>query len=194
MLTYTGGDGDRGSDGAPGEKGAKGSQGESGYNGVAGKPGQPGSPGKHGHDGRGRSEIIAIHSYSRNVPRCPENSHRLWKGYSLGGQALNDRSSTGTCLQRFSTLSRERMSAGYYYSLKWMFAGRSFEDNMLQEGENFEPKKAEKFVSRCSVCEVQGNILTLHSQTTMVPECPDTWHSMWSGYSYLNLVSAAQTH
>ena len=46
---------------------------------------------------------------------------------------------------------------------------------------------AKKLVSRCSVCEVEGSVLTRHSMTTELPECPEGWESMWTGFTYQSL-------
>ena len=41
-------------------------------------------------------------------------------------------------------------------------------------------------VSRCSVCSVPGTVVTVHSQTSSLAECPNTWSSLWSGYSFIS--------
>lgn len=38
---------------------------------------------------------------------------------------------------------------------------------------------------RCSVCETTSNVIAIHSQTTLIPECPRGWESLWSGYSFV---------
>lgn len=51
---------------------------------------------------------------------------------------------------------------------------------------------------RCSVCETTSNVIAVHSQTTLTPECPKDWESLWSGYSFVmvnnkkNLVFSAE--
>ena len=37
---------------------------------------------------------------------------------------------------------------------------------------------------RCVVCEVQTNVLAVHSQDMNVPECPPQWDGLWIGYSF----------
>ena len=39
--------------------------------------------------------------------------------------------------------------------------------------------------ARCVVCEVQTNVLAVHSQDMNVPECPPQWDSLWIGYSFV---------
>jgi collagen type IV alpha len=38
---------------------------------------------------------------------------------------------------------------------------------------------------RCVVCEVDTNVLAVHSQDMNVPDCPNNWDSLWIGYSFL---------
>lgn len=38
---------------------------------------------------------------------------------------------------------------------------------------------------RCSVCEMTSNVLAVHSQTTLIPQCPQGWESLWTGYSFV---------
>lgn len=38
---------------------------------------------------------------------------------------------------------------------------------------------------RCSVCETTSNVIAVHSQTTLTPECPRDWESLWTGYSFV---------
>ena len=39
-------------------------------------------------------------------------------------------------------------------------------------------------MSRCVVCEVQTNVIAVHSQDMNVPQCPPSWDSLWIGYSF----------
>ncbi|KAE8294821.1 Collagen alpha-1(IV) chain Arresten Precursor [Larimichthys crocea] len=41
------------------------------------------------------------------------------------------------------------------------------------------------YISRCSVCEARANVISVHSQTSSVPECPSGWDPLWSGYSFV---------
>lgn len=72
-------------------------------------------------------------------------------------------------------------SAGDYSN--WLAAGYSEAD----EGAEIPEQNIEQFVSRCSACEVEGALLTLHSQTTELPDCPSSWDTFWTGYSFLSV-------
>ena len=41
-----------------------------------------------------------------------------------------------------------------------------------------------EFISRCVVCEVETNVIAVHSQDINVPQCPPQWDSLWIGYSF----------
>ena len=41
-----------------------------------------------------------------------------------------------------------------------------------------------EFISRCVVCEVETNVIAVHSQDINVPDCPPQWDSLWIGYSF----------
>lgn len=38
---------------------------------------------------------------------------------------------------------------------------------------------------RCSVCETRTNVIAIHSQTSVVPDCPLGWLPLWVGYSFV---------
>jgi len=40
------------------------------------------------------------------------------------------------------------------------------------------------FISRCTVCDIQANVIAVHSQTIDVPLCPLGWRGLWIGYSF----------
>ena len=44
-------------------------------------------------------------------------------------------------------------------------------------------------VGRCVVCEVESNVIAVHSQDLNIPDCPPNWDSLWIGYSFV-MVSA----
>ena len=46
-----------------------------------------------------------------------------------------------------------------------------------------------EFISRCVVCEVETNVIAVHSQDINVPECPSHWESLWIGYSFTMVSS-----
>ena len=40
-------------------------------------------------------------------------------------------------------------------------------------------------ISRCSVCFACGPLVTIHSQNSSVPSCPNSkWKPLWEGYSF----------
>lgn len=41
------------------------------------------------------------------------------------------------------------------------------------------------YISRCVVCEVPTQILAVHSQDSYVPQCPQGWSPLYSGYSFV---------
>jgi len=40
-------------------------------------------------------------------------------------------------------------------------------------------------VNRCTVCEAPTRVITVHSQSVQLPECPDGWDPLWRGFSFL---------
>lgn len=40
------------------------------------------------------------------------------------------------------------------------------------------------FISRCVVCDAPANVIAIHSQTLVIPDCPNGWNGMWIGYSF----------
>lgn len=38
---------------------------------------------------------------------------------------------------------------------------------------------------RCSVCETTSTVISIHSQTIQIPDCPQRWESLWTGYSFV---------
>jgi integrin beta 8 len=54
-------------------------------------------------------------------------------------------------------------------------------------GSQSAPKSSDpkQLVSRCTVCRGRASLLTMHSQTTSIPDCPNTYVSLWEGYSYV---------
>lgn len=45
-------------------------------------------------------------------------------------------------------------------------------------------------ISRCVVCEAPSSPVALHSQTSNQPDCPPSWTSLWTGYSFLMVGTA----
>uniref|UniRef100_A0A3Q0T5A4 Collagen IV NC1 domain-containing protein n=1 Tax=Amphilophus citrinellus TaxID=61819 RepID=A0A3Q0T5A4_AMPCI len=42
----------------------------------------------------------------------------------------------------------------------------------------------------CSVCEARTNVIAVHSQTSLIPNCPANWKSLWTGFSFLQETGA----
>lgn len=60
----------------PGFPGLEGQPGPPGYPGALGPPGPPGPAYRDGF-------VIVTHSQTTQVPPCPQNTQKLWDGYSL---------------------------------------------------------------------------------------------------------------
>jgi collagen type IV alpha len=113
---------------------------------------------------------IIRHSQKTTVPDCPLDTVRLWTGYSLlnlhgnaraSGQELG---STGSCMQRFSTMPVVRCD----YNDKCQYAQDQDNSYWLSTSEPMTPSmrpvdgdRIKDFISRCSVCESTGNVRTL---------------------------------
>jgi hypothetical protein len=39
--------------------------------------------------------------------------------------------------------------------------------------------------NRCTVCEAPTRVITVHSQSIQLPDCPDGWDPLWRGFSFL---------
>lgn len=183
-----------GSKGDKGDRGGKGNQGPKGLRGFDGPPGVYGDKGDKGANGTTgfpgtpspHFAVTVRHSQSLNASSCPQGFDELYTGYSFvflysytfsGGVDLGG---TGSCLARFDPLpfvsctleicdSDDR--TGYSYWLGNQNTQKSSDPKQL--------------VSRCTVCKGRASLLTMHSQTTSVPDCPDTYASLWEGYSYV---------
>jgi len=96
----------------------------------------------------------------------------------------------GSCLQRFQTMPfvfcdfnnvcnyASRNDKSYWLSTTAPIP------MMPMEGADITP-----YISRCVVCDVPANSITLHSQTDQVPDCPSGWLSLWIGYSFAMVCS-----
>ena len=49
----------------------------------------------------------------------------------------------------------------------------------------FKGPEIEPYISRCAVCETPSLTIAVHSQSDIVPDCPDEWESLWIGYSFV---------
>lgn len=143
----------------PGEEGRPG---EPGLDGLAGPPGSQGQPGDMA------TQALTIVSHSGSIPSCPAQSTLLWEGYNLV-QIYFQRIGAGSCPKNFSTNSLYVWSA----------------NNLNVDKESYGAED----VSRCVVCEVPGPVLTIHSLGTDTMQCPDSYKTLWQGYSYFVGVS-----
>lgn len=60
----------------------------------------------------------------------------------------------------------------------------STEAPMPMSMENIHGQAIQPFISRCSVCETETQMIAVHSQSLYVPECPSGWQGMYAGYSF----------
>ncbi|XP_042564728.1 collagen alpha-3(IV) chain-like [Clupea harengus] len=199
---YQGRAGFKGLPGYPGEtgdRGLPGRQGPAGYSGPKGQKGPKGirGPVKHGVTGDGF--LFTHHSQKDSSPYCPAGTTQLYTGYSLlfingnnrgHGQDLG---TLGSCLMRFSSMpflfcntdNTCRYASRNDYSY-WLSTDHAMPSDMaLISG-----PALEKYVSRCVVCEAKANIIAVHSQTSLVPDCPSDWVSLWQGYSFVMQLGA----
>lgn len=188
--------GESGVDGLPGAPGRNGRDGEEGPRGHTGEPGSPGSPGPSGKDGlRGvsRGDIVVVHSQSRVPPECPGQATKLWDGYSFvqsvaaGAIFGDDLGKPGSCMRVFTpTPFTVCHGSGKCSSTDDdnLFMSDWLANEQVEAGVEIPVHGGRDFVSRCSVCEAPGSVLTLHSQLTELPACPPSWESLWTGFSY----------
>lgn len=203
--------GDPGQPGPDGPPGFNGPPGRKGDTGPAGQPGERGNPGPRGSDGpqgppglpgsvsAGPGFFITRHSQSTEDPECPDGTRFLYNGYSLLYVQGNERAhgqdlgTAGSCLRRFSTMPFMfcninnvcNFASRNDYSY-WLSTDRPMPENMAPfVGESIRP-----YVSKCSVCEAPAMVIALHSQTIRIPACPDSWETLWIGYSFMMHTSA----
>ncbi|XP_037132714.1 collagen alpha-3(IV) chain-like, partial [Syngnathus acus] len=190
-----------GPSGFTGHKGDKGASGLPGQPGSSGDPGNKGQKGVQGESGYGyvTSFLIARHSQSTQVPRCPEGTTLIYVGYSFlfinGNERAHgqDLGTSGSCLPRFSpmpflfcdTETNCRYASRNDYSY-WL----STDAPMLPSMVALTGEQLSSHISRCAVCETSSNVIAVHSQTTLLPECPRGWESLWSGYSFVMQTGA----
>lgn len=98
----------------------------------------------------------------------------------------------GSCLKRFSTMpflfcninNVCHVASRNDYSY-WLSTTEPMPMNMAPiRGGQLQP-----FISRCVVCEAPAQVLTVHSQTVNIPDCPDRWGVLWIGYSFMMVSS-----
>ena len=177
--------------GPPGGRGLRGEPGPPGIDGSIGPRGDEGEKGERGEQGRAHTNVFTVHSFSSSVPTCPEGARLLWAGYSLVSnynnrgfqQALDNPSS---CSPRFSLLATledlDGPEAGDGSS-SWYRGGQKIGEPRGKGTRDL--AKVRSAVARCGVCEIERSLLTVHSESTQVPECPSGWKSLWTGFTYM---------
>uniref|UniRef100_A0A669CKU9 Collagen IV NC1 domain-containing protein n=1 Tax=Oreochromis niloticus TaxID=8128 RepID=A0A669CKU9_ORENI len=188
----SGSQGPEGSDGPPGCKGQRGPNGPQGHKGPAGLPGRTGPT-------YADSFLIVRHSQSIHPPKCPHGTCFIYSGYSflfINGYKRahgQDLGTTGSCLPHFSTMpflfcdteNTCRYASRNDYSY-WLSTDTPMPMNMV----SISGEMLKSYISRCSVCETTSNVIAIHSQRTLIPECPRGWESLWTGYSFIMQTGA----
>lgn len=214
---FPGADGLPGAKGDPGDKGLAGLIGVPGEVGTKGDPGLPGPPGASGIPGHSgptgvkgvpgpaggdfyNGNILVRHSQNDSIPECPFGLSKLWDGYSLLYLEGNERSHTqdlglpGSCLQRFNTMPFvfcDHVNVCYYASRNdksfWLSTNAPMPSSPVAES------SITPYVSRCAVCETPSHVIAVHSQSQDIPDCPDHWTSVWTGFSFaMHTAAGAQ--
>uniref|UniRef100_A0A3B4A7R9 Collagen IV NC1 domain-containing protein n=1 Tax=Periophthalmus magnuspinnatus TaxID=409849 RepID=A0A3B4A7R9_9GOBI len=183
-------DGPQGANGLPGFSGLPGAE---GFRGDLGRKGAIGPPGKLEGASHSDGFLFTRHSQSLHIPECPAALSRVYSGFSLlfinGNNRAHgqDLGSLGSCLPRFSTMpflfcnpdSTCRYASRNDYSY-WLSTDQSeSSSDLLSESQ------LQNHISRCTVCESRSNVMAVHSQTSSVPDCPQDWDSLWSGFSFV---------
>ena len=187
--------GSPGMPGLPGDPGLPGLKGSRGIDGPPGLPGDRGVPGQHGLPGNSISKsgiLISRHSQSEQIPTCPNGLTKMWDGYSLlyftGNEKAHqqDLGMAGSCLQKFSVLPFVRCDlqnvCNYAQNndLSYWLSTQQPIPSEPKSGLDIKP-----FISRCAVCEVPTNVISIHSQSVNSPVCPSGWSRLWDGYSFV---------
>uniref|UniRef100_A0A3B4A852 Collagen IV NC1 domain-containing protein n=1 Tax=Periophthalmus magnuspinnatus TaxID=409849 RepID=A0A3B4A852_9GOBI len=167
--------------------------GAEGFRGDLGRKGAIGPPGKLEGASHSDGFLFTRHSQSLHIPECPAALSRVYSGFSLlfinGNNRAHgqDLGSLGSCLPRFSTMpflfcnpdSTCRYASRNDYSY-WLSTDQSeSSSDLLSESQ------LQNHISRCTVCESRSNVMAVHSQTSSVPDCPQDWDSLWSGFSFV---------
>jgi integrin beta 8 len=108
-----------------------------------------------------------------------------------------DLGSAGSCLRNFGTMpylfcslkKQCRFAARNDYSY-WL----STDSTPPMDMKNMRGGDIERYISRCSVCETDTNLMAVHSQDIEVPECPNEWRSIgWQGWSFIMYTGAGKS-
>lgn len=181
-----------GAPGTPGSRGMAGNEGRPGDMGPRGTPGDPGAPGQaYARAGL----LITRHSQESREPECPQNTVKLWDGYSLLYFSGNEKShqqdlgTAGSCLRRFSVMPFIRCDISDVCNFAqnndlsyWLSTNLPIPKSPM-EGQNIKD-----YISRCSVCEAPANVIAVHSQSEKFPVCPNGWVRLWEGYSFVMVI------
>ena len=163
---------------------------------ILGMPGEKGNLGNRGPQGMpGNMFVFTVHSQSNTVPSCPINSTLLWNGYSIAFTDGNgyghgqDLGRAGSCVQQFHPLPfvmcqgrGDQGVCNYAFRNEYSYWLSTMNETMYGE---VPINQTEDFVSRCAVCKINAAIVTVHSMTDTLPNCPNEWLTLWEGYSYL---------
>lgn len=171
----------------------------SGMDGSVGARGDEGATGVRGERGEARTHVFATHSFNSTVPECPGATDLLWEGYSLATSYNNPSlqqalANPNSCMRRFSMLMTfadldDNVGSSSYWN------GAEDVVGSWERGEAVSDQtKIRSALARCSVCELQRSLLTVHSGSTHVPECPPGWGGLWTGFSYLTASVSAGHH
>ena len=118
----------------------------------------------------------------------------MWNGYSLlhifgnahaQGQDLGQ---PGSCLRKFSTMPYLFCNLNNvcdYASRNDYSYWLSSPEPMPMMMQPIRGQEIEKYVSKCTVCEAPTRVIAIHSQSMDVPDCPENWHELWIGYSFV---------
>jgi len=188
-----------GINGLPGQMGPQGPKGNTGFDGSPGLPGNPGRPGDRGSDGLAcaadlvysTGHMLVRHSQSSSIPLCGPGETKMWDGYSLLYIEGNEKSHhqdlgmAGSCVSKFNTMPFLFCD----FNDVCNYASRNDKSYWLSTNEPIPmmpvaERAIPEFISRCSVCEVQTNVLAVHSQDMNIPDCPPSWEPLWLGYSF----------
>jgi len=126
--------------------------------------------------------MLILHSQSDAVPACPDGNPPVASGYSFlqtsdltFGVATQDLGSMGSCLGHFSTSLCTGTSCISYWLASNISSVRLSVNDMYRA------------ISRCSVCLLTSNVLTIHSLKHELPNCPIGWNTLWNGYSFIGV-------
>ncbi|CAG02171.1 unnamed protein product, partial [Tetraodon nigroviridis] len=181
--------------GPPGPDGEQGLPGQLGERGAVGAKGEPGPTGEPGLPGPrtllNYGFMLVRHSQTKQIPSCPMNMRVLWVGYSLlylEGQEkahTQDLGQAGSCMPVFSTMPFSSCNMG-----TCSYASRNDKSYWLSTTAAIPSipvggAAIADHISRCVVCEAPSSPIAVHSQMSNQPECPPSWRSLWTGYSFL---------